>query len=559
MHRTRLFILFFLSFVAIQAAASPYAHQVDSLLREVDRAIARHADYVAQKQAHISALRESLAKARTPEQRYECSYRLYEEYVPFANDSAVACLQRCRQLALSMGDASRAGRCQSLMALGYSNAGLYVEALTTLSGVDERVLTGEDLGYYYCATAHVCHEVAYYAHDRDVRDIYTERSAAARSQMFRHLPANNRNVWLSREGEQMDRGDYRASKRTNDAWLKTVDRSSHDFAYVSLYRYLEYKQLRDTTAMMSWLAESVLADVRNGVLDQGSMWELANELAVHGDLDRSYRYICFASDCARRYGSPQRLSRIAPLLSDIAMQYKDKSQRSEGRLRVLLIAVGVLAFLLMCSLFYVDRQRRRLAAAHGRLAESIRELSAVNASLTEANRVKDEYVGRFMRLCSIYVNKIDDLRRTVSRKLKAKQYDELYEQTRSPRFVETEMDELYANFDTAFLHLFPTFVEEFNALLAPEHRLPLDDDGRLSTVLRIFALIRLGITDSGKIAEFLHYSVNTIYNYRASTKSHALVDRNEFEARVRQIGGAAAPTAADGDAAPARNVYAENE
>lgn len=542
MHCRRLLTLLLLVLAAARAAASPYAHQVDSLLREVDRAIACHADYVAPRQAHISALRESLAKARTPEQRYECSFRLYEEYVPFANDSAVAYLQRCRELALSMGDASRAGRCLSLMALGYSNTGLYVEALATLAGVDSSLLTGEDLGYYYCATAHVCHEVAYYTHDRTVRDTYAEKSAAARSLMYRYLPAGHRNVWIARENELMDRGDYRASKRTNDAWLKTVDRSSHDFAYVSLYRYLEYKQLRDTTAMMSWLAESVLADVRNGVLDQGSMWELANELAVHGDLDRSYRYICFASDCARRYGSPQRLSRIAPLLSDIAMQYKDKSQRSEGRLRVLLIAVGVLAVLLMCSLFYVDRQRRRLAAAHGRLEDSNRKLSAVNASLTEANRVKDEYVGRFMRLCSIYVNKIDDLRRTVSRKLKAKQYDELY-----------------ANFDTAFLHLFPTFVEEFNALLAPEHRLPLDDDGRLSTVLRIFALIRLGITDSGKIAEFLHYSVNTIYNYRASTKSHALVDRNEFEVRVRQIGGAAAPAAADGDAQTARNVYAENE
>lgn len=539
----------FLSAVAAVCCASPYAPKVNALLREVDAAIAHHAEYVSRKQSRIKEVRQALAEAQTAGQRYDLSFRLYEEYVSFSNDSAMIYLQRCRQIAAALGDSSRAGRCQSLMAFGYSNAGLYVEALSTLNGVNESQLRGEDLGYYYCAYTHVCHEVAYYTHADDVRRRYSAEADRYRNLMYQHLPANNRNVWLNREGDFMDKGDYKSSKHVNDEWLAVVDSASHDFAYVALYRYLEYKHLRDTTTMMTWLAASVLTDVRNGVLDQGSMWELANELAVHGDLDRSYRYICFASDCARRYGSPQRLSRIAPLLSDIAMQYKDKSQRSEGRLRRTAIAVGVLAFLLMCSLFYVDRQRRRLAAAHGHLAENNRKLSALNASLTEANRVKDEYVGRFMRFCSIYVNKIDDLRKMVSRKLKNKQYDELYELTRSQKFVETEMDELYANFDTAFLHLFPTFVEEFNALLQPEHRIPLDDDGRLSTILRIFALIRLGITDSGKIAEFLHYSVNTIYNYRASTKSHALVDRNEFEARVREIGGRFAPVLENDDEA----------
>lgn len=547
MNSNRTFTVLLLSLLSLVSAASPYDKQVNGLLREVDKAIASHSDYVGEKQARIASVRQQLAKATTAEQRYGLSFSLYEEYVAFNNDSAMAYLRRCQSIAEARGDYSRAGRCLSLMALGYSNAGLYVESLATLGKITPSQLSGEDLGYYYCAYTHVTHEVGYYTHSEELRDSALAKAAGYRALMYRHLPRGNRNVWLNREGELMDRGDYAASKRVNDEWVKTVDRKSHDFAYVALYRYLEYKHLCDTTAMMTWLAESVLADVRGGVLDQGSIWELANELAVHGDLDRSYRYICFASECARRYGSPQRLSRIAPLLSDIAMQYKDKSQHSEARLRVLLIAIAVLAFLLMCSLLYVDRQRRRLAAAHGHLAESNRELSALNASLAEANRVKDEYVGRFMRFCSIYVNKIDDLRKTVSRKLKAKQYDELYELTRSQKFVETEMGELYANFDTAFLHLFPTFVEEFNALLTPEHRQPLDGDGRLSTVLRIFALIRLGITDSGKIADFLHYSVNTIYNYRASTKNHALVDRNEFETLVRQIGGGVTTAAEDGD------------
>ena len=141
-----------------------------------------------------------------------------------------------------------------------------------------------------------------------------------------------------------------------------------------------------------------------------------------------------------------------------------------------------------------------------------------------------------MRLCSMYINKLDDLRKKVAKRVKAKQYGELTELTRSNDFKARESDELYANFDSAFLHLFPTFVDDFNSLLKPEHRIVLADKGSLNTVVRIFALIRLGITDSGKIAEFLHYSVNTIYNYRANTKNSALVDRAEFENRVKEIG-----------------------
>ena len=141
-----------------------------------------------------------------------------------------------------------------------------------------------------------------------------------------------------------------------------------------------------------------------------------------------------------------------------------------------------------------------------------------------------------MRLCSSYVDRLDDFRRKVGRMLKNRQLEELHNLTHSPQYKDRELDELYANFDSAFLHLFPNFVESFNELLKPEERVVLDDKLRLNTTIRIFALIRLGIDDSGKIADFLHYSVNTIYNYRARIKNASLVDRDTFEERVKNIG-----------------------
>ncbi|MBA7488869.1 MAG: hypothetical protein HG422_07580 [Prevotella sp.] len=172
---------------------------------------------------------------------------------------------------------------------------------------------------------------------------------------------------------------------------------------------------------------------------------------------------------------------------------------------------------------------RQLSSLNDRLRES-------NLKLSYANRVKEEYVGRFMRMCSIYVDRLDGMRKRVNRLVKTERYNELKELVKTTGSKDLELGELYENFDKAFLHLFPNFVDCFNELLRPQEQVHLNEKERLNTTVRIFALIRLGIDDSSKIAEFLHYSVNTIYNYRARVKNGARVDRDTFEERVKAIG-----------------------
>ena len=149
--------------------------------------------------------------------------------------------------------------------------------------------------------------------------------------------------------------------------------------------------------------------------------------------------------------------------------------------------------------------------------------------------MKEEYIGRFMSLCSQYIDKLDNYRKMVNRKMKNKELDELYRISKSTELKEKELEELYENFDTVFLHLFPNFIDDFNALLQPEMQFHPKEENRLTTDIRIFALIRLGIEDSSKIAEFLHYSVNTIYNYRARIKNGALHNREQFEKQVKEL------------------------
>lgn len=156
--------------------------------------------------------------------------------------------------------------------------------------------------------------------------------------------------------------------------------------------------------------------------------------------------------------------------------------------------------------------------------------------LDEINRVKEKYIGLFLRQCSSYIDRMDSMRVDTLSMLKAKRYADLLQTVKNHNFRDRERDELLEIFDSTFIGLFPTFVDEFNMLLRPDCRIVPDDMSRLTTGIRIFALIRLGIDDSSKIAEFLHFSVNTIYNYRAKIKNGAAVSRDEFEDYVRAIG-----------------------
>ena len=534
------------------------AQNLDSLYRCLDQEIIQFPRYVAQHDRDVAQLLEKLQSATDDSTRYSLSFRLYEKYYPFKNDSAIFYLHRCIELAHHMNRGEDADECASLMALRCSNTGMYDEAMNILESVKT------PSGTYYRAYAHVYNELAYYTHLDEMREKYYRQAAYYENLMLETLPPTDDAVMLAREMRLLNSQQYEESMKINDEWLGMTERGSHRYALVALYRYLEFKAQQDSVKMMYWLVESALSDVRNGVMDQGSLWELANQLMLQGDVDRSYRYINFTSECAGTYGSRQRSWQIAPLLSRIAQDYKVANEQAMNKLRQMLIVISVLALCLIASLFYVNRQRKRLAVAqkqlkesngklaqtngmlasanqqmkltNGELSSANQLLSKLNAQLYESNKVKEEYVGRFLRLCSLYIDKMDNFRKRVNKMVKNHEYEDLYQATRSQEFKDKELEELYESFDAAFLHLFPNFVECFNALLIPEERVTLQKSERMNTTLRIFALIRLGVDDSSKIAEFLHYSVNTIYNYRARVKNGALGNREDFERQVREIG-----------------------
>ncbi len=524
---------------------------------QIDEAINHSPEYVAKHEIKIGLQRQALKRETTPSGKFQCNYRLYELYKPFVSDSAIYFLNQCIELAKQMNDPSALVRCSSLLAIRSANIGMYDEALCMLDSINTQGADTLALGTYYEAYNNVYSELSYYTRLDNMRKIYLNKAHHYEQLMMKHLSPMSEACFLRRELRAQGEGHFDESMRINNDWLATVEPGSHPYALVALYRYIEFKLQGNNKEMMHWLVESVLTDIKNATMDQGSMWELANELMIQGDIERASRYISFTSDCANRYGSRQRNWQIAPLLTAISKNYKENSERTTTQLRITIALISVLALLLLGALLFLHRRHKQLTAARNelhatnsqlatlnedlktaneQLSEKNEQFAELNSQLSETNRVKEEYIGRFMSLCSQYIDKLDAYRRMVNKKMRNKEYDELFRITKSTELKETELEELYENFDSVFLHLFPHFVEDFNALLQPEAQVHPKKENCLTTEIRIFALIRLGIEDSSKIAEFLHYSVNTIYNYRARIKNGAIASREQFEQNVKKLG-----------------------
>lgn len=544
----------FLGVMAIFGATQ----DLDRLYNTLDSVIANSAKYRDMVENRMEILRRQLAESQSLDGKYELSMKLYYENKSFANDSAISYASRCIEIAEKLGDKNKIGQSKTRLAYQCSSTGMYYEAVNLLAEIDTAGMSREELGEYYFTYVHVYGELGYYSKVQRLREQYYAKQGEYSKLMFETLDSNSDEYLQRREIGYYASDDYANALRINDMRMKICDENSRHFAIVAFYRYLDYKLKGDIQQGKYWLLKSAITDVKNAVMDQGSMWELASILLAEGDLHRSYKYINFAWECANNFSTRVRSWQISPVISSVDKLHQEETDKANRMLWALVVVISLLFLMLLVSLLYVNRQRKRLAATHkklrkangklsdtngrlsallGQLQDTNGQLSELNRQLVETNRVKEEYIGRFMQLCSQYVDKMEKMRKVVIKMAKNKEYEALVDMMRSSEFREKELDELYSNFDKAFLHLFPNFMDEFNAMLKPEERVPVPQKGQgLPTMARIFALIRLGIEDSSKIAFFLHYSVNTIYNYRARIKNAALDDRGNFEARIKKIG-----------------------
>lgn len=520
----------------------------DALLREIDGLVKNRRTYGVEKETRITDLKRLLAEAASDEQRYGFCGRLFDEYRAYNLDSSFVYAQRKEELAHRLNKQDYLDDSAMNMAEVMGTTGMYKEALELLGKIDRKTLPDYLYGYYYHLYRTIYGLMGDYAVTEKAKKEYYRMTDLYRDSLLQVNASDSLGHALVMADKCIVHARYDEAIDMLMEYYRKPSLDDHAQAMIAYTISEGYRLKGDKQGQKHYLALSAIADLKSAVKEYVSLRKLASLVYEEGDIDRAYNYLKCSLEDATLCNARLRTLEISQVFPIIDKAYQLKTERQQREMKISLICISLLSVFLLAAIFFVYKQMKKVAAArrevvdtntllqelNEELHDSNSQLKEMNHTLSEANYIKEEYIGRYMDQCSTYLDKMDLYRRSLNKIAAAGRVEELYKAIKSSQFLDEELKEFYANFDVTFLQLFPNFVDEFNALLT-EPMQPKPGE-QLNTELRIFALIRLGITDSTKIAQFLRYSVTTIYNYRTRVRNKAVGERDEFEAKVMQIG-----------------------
>lgn len=547
--------------LAIAGCVSPLSlcAQNEEILKELDSTLEVAEHFVEARQINITAVENMLQSDNLSlQQQYDIYKNLYSQYLAFQFDKAMEMLDRRYELSTRMRNSTLITDDQIDRAMLYATSGMYYEAGEMLSEqIDTLNLQPYQKINYYVAQRRFHTDFRHYTSDAESR----ERSDMKRNYYCRRIleltDAEEPIHQYVKVHMLTEEGRWEEAEALNMALLSKYTPNEHEYAMYAYDRARILEALERREEMCEWFARSAMADIRTATKDNAALCSLANSILEIEEVERAFRYVTISLNDALFYNAKLRPWQISGIMPHIEKAYREKEEQHKAHLvqqqkhscfLAMIISVLAIALLaLCCYMAWLLRSSRRKARQIRYMNDHISEtneelkvlnekLATVNNNLEEANAVKEEYIALFLAMCSDYIDKFAKMQSNVKRKISRGNIAELERELSSSKLMDEELKSFYQMFDDAFLNLYPNFVEEFNALLKPEAHIEPKRGESLSTEHRIFALIRLGITDSSRIASLLRYSVNTIYNYRARTKNFALGDRSSFEERIKTIG-----------------------
>ncbi len=506
--------------------------------------------YMEQKELRLAKLKNQLLQSISEEEHFAILSALLDEYRSFNTDSAFYVAEEREQIAMRLGNREYIDNARMNKADVLGMAGMYKEAMDLMRNIHIERLSKNLRPYYYHIYRTIYGLMADYAITKYERKLYTELTDKYRDSL---LLVNKDNLLIHTlvQSDQYNvRNEYDKAICLLTDYLAQQKEYEHNVAICAYTLSESYRLKGDKEKEKEFLIVSAIADMKTAVREYISLRKLAILLYQEGDIERAYSYVKICMEDAAVCNARLRKLEILEIFPIINDAYQQKTEKQQEQMKWALVSISMLSFFLLLAIFYVYKQMKKLAVArkevidsNKRLKElneelhlSMHKLKEANHSIAENSYLKEEYIGRYMDQCSVYLEKMDNYRRSLGKIAATGNVEELYKNIKSSKFIEVELKEFYTNFDNTFLQMFPTFVEDFNALLTNDERISLKTGERMNTELRIFALIRLGISDSVKIAQFLRYSVTTIYNYRTKVRNKAAGDRNLLEQEVMKIG-----------------------
>lgn len=539
----RLIIIFV---VMLAGTFSIQAQELRTLLLELDKCVEKKETYRAERHERIDSLRQQVETVQGA-QLLEVYEAMYQTYSHFQTDSALFYLDKMNQLTELQEDPQKRTWVALNMAEQLAIMGAYSDAEDKVKKLNTTDMNQEERTRYY----HVCRTIYGWMAD------YMS-STPSLSKELRHKTDLYRDSIISTDTDPLSRDIVRAdhllangkrdeAKQLIENYLPHAEKEQKSYVHYILSEI--YRQQNNSTEQMRHLALVAIEDLKRGVTEYAALPLLSTKLKEQGEVERAYNYLFCSMEDANFCNAKLRTMEISEVFPIIEKSYKQKERLARQTERGLLLGVSVMTIMLVLVVLYLRSQmhklsqtRQQLSVANDQLEQANRLLGQRNDTLQESNamlqqmdRVKEEYIALFLDRCRTYLSALEKYRKSLLKLAKSNQSAELMKKLKDDTLIEEEQQKLYNEFDEAFLDLHPDFVERFNALLRPEERLTPKRHERLNTELRIFALIRLGVTDTAQIAQFLDYSMPTIYNYRSRIRSKSIYPKEEFEEKLMEL------------------------
>jgi len=476
---------------------------LDSLIMQLDEAVTNRQVYIQQRLHKIDSL-------KTLPRNQQVAEQIYEAYDGFDTDSAMHYSQQC---------APQRGKIHYAKCLATN--GMFETAKQILLPMEPYLLP-QNRNIYY---KNLC---LVYVWERDFSTVdSTKHHLRARISTIRDsiIATTADPIWQVQEKASLLRSQHpEQAIALLSSIVDTLPQHDNLLRYLCHSMAACYMKMGDEDHALYYFAQSALCDELAGAMEHSSLRELARIMLKHGDIQHAYLYMTCCLEDAEFCNARLRIIEIAddmPIILDSYNQYVKAQHRKSifwnGALTVLLL-------IMIALMLWINSTKKHLH-------EALTQLEQTNEALTISNRIRSAYVTQYMDECSKIIERTTTFYKNLRRMAVKNNTNEIFEILKKDDFIKDNLADFYQHFDETFLGLFPNFIPEINALLVPEGHFPIDRE-KLSTPLRICALIRLGITSSEDIARFLRVSVQTVFNYRTSIRNLASGNRNELEQKI---------------------------
>lgn len=530
----RLLIILFFSYFYSGYMFSADFENIGQSLKELDKYIEQKDHYVQLKEKKIAILKQSLLSQSDDREKLATYSTLFDEYKSYKYDSAYVYAHRCLHVATLISDPEKVMEAKGLIAFCYLSSGLFKEASDIMNSIDVKNASEAIKKEYYAQLARLYYDMADYNNGEPFSSEYVRVGIQYCDSAITYLPIESPKMWNTVGLKRMQQRNFPAAIEAFQTLLHSPNIDDHTAAIATSSMGFMYGSMGDGQKGMYYLIQAAIYDIKSATKEAVALQNLANLLYEAGDVTRANRYVRIAMEDANFYNARHRKIQISAILPIIEREHLQMVENQRNNLIIFAAVVSLMFILVLVSTIIIYKQVKKLRRAKRTIQSQNKSLQSTNSKLIEANEIKDEYVVQSLYGKSEYIDRLESLYKTINRKVKARQFDDIHSYLKESD-LKKERENMYSSFDQTFLRLFPDFIEEYNRLFKPEDVISFDLNKGLTPELRIFALIRLGIHESERIARFLDYSVNTINTYKTKVKNKSIIPNEQFEQKIMEI------------------------